>query len=143
MLKEAGLRFEMEQIEEVKLGDQLAGKTFVISGTFSLFSREELATKIEQYGGKLLSSISAKLDYLVAGDKMGPSKLQKAEKLGIPIISEEAFLQMLGTGETSASSEISFTNESSGANLESARSESEETKDTSKAGGSGQQQSLF
>jgi DNA ligase (NAD+) len=143
VLKEAGLRFEMEQIEEVKLGDQLAGKTFVISGTFSLFSREELATKIEQYGGKLLSSISAKLDYLVAGDKMGPSKLQKAEKLGIPIISEEEFLQMIGTGETSASSEISFTNESSGANLESARSESDETKDTSKAGGSGQQQSLF
>ncbi|HLW50615.1 MAG TPA: BRCT domain-containing protein, partial [Sphingobacteriaceae bacterium] len=87
---------EVEQSEEIVLGDQLSGKSFVISGTFALHSREELNQLIEGHGGRLLSSISAKLDYLVAGDRMGPSKLQKAEKLKIPIISEDDLLSMIG-----------------------------------------------
>lgn len=96
ILKGKGLKLEVEQSEEIVLGDQLSGKSFVISGTFALHSREELNQLIEGHGGRLLSSISAKLDYLVAGDRMGPSKLQKAEKLKIPIISEEDLLSMIG-----------------------------------------------
>src|SRR5690606_9005281 len=86
-LKAAGLQFEIEEREVVMAGNNLDGKTFLISGVFADFSREELAQLIESHGGKMLSSISAKLNYLVAGDKMGPSKLAKAEKLKIPIIS--------------------------------------------------------
>jgi DNA ligase (NAD+) len=65
---------------------------------FSQFSREEIKAAVEQHGGKNISSISKKTDYVLAGDKMGPSKLQKAEDLGIPIISEEDFLGMIGEG---------------------------------------------
>ena len=67
----------------------------MISGVFSKYSREELKEKIEANGGKILSGISAKLNFLVAGDNMGPSKLQKAQKLNIPIISEEDLEKML------------------------------------------------
>lgn len=94
-LKQQGLRFEIEQEVHQQIGDALAGKSFVISGVFALHSREELSALIESHGGRLLSSISSKLDYLVAGDRMGPSKLSKAEKLGIPVISEEELLSML------------------------------------------------
>ena len=94
-LKAYGLQLATEEHPTERLGDDLLGKTFVISGVFEQFSREELTTLIESHGGKLLSSISGKLDYLVAGDKMGPSKLAKAEKLGIPIISEAEFIQMI------------------------------------------------
>jgi len=94
-LKLAGLRFEMEEQEVVAAGSNLTGKTFLISGVFADFSREELAQLIESHGGKMVSSISAKLNYLVAGDKMGPSKLAKAEKLKIPIISDKEILEMI------------------------------------------------
>lgn len=94
-LKEAGLQFEIEEQEVILAGDSLDGKTFLISGVFADFSREELAQLIESHGGKMLSSISAKLNYLVAGDKMGPSKLAKAEKLKIPIISDQEILEMI------------------------------------------------
>lgn len=94
-LKHAGLNFTLEQEETVTLGDQLSGKSFVISGVFANYSREELGELITGHGGRLLSSISAKLDYLVAGDKMGPAKLAKAEKLGVPIISEEDLLGLI------------------------------------------------
>ncbi|WP_437918353.1 NAD-dependent DNA ligase LigA [Sphingobacterium sp. LRF_L2] len=94
-LQEAGLNFEIEEQEIVFAGDTLQGKTFLISGVFANFSREELAQLIESYGGKMISSISAKLNYLVAGDKMGPSKLAKAEKLQIPIISDQDLLSMI------------------------------------------------
>ena len=67
----------------------------MISGVFSKYSRDELKEKIEANGGKILSGISAKLNFLVAGDNMGPSKLQKAQKLNIPIISEEDLEKML------------------------------------------------
>ncbi|TYP96909.1 DNA ligase (NAD+) [Sphingobacterium allocomposti] len=94
-LKAAGLHFEIEERQITLAGDSLSGKTFLISGVFADFSREELAQLIESHGGKMVSSISAKLNYLVAGDKMGPSKLAKAEKLQIPIISDQDILQMI------------------------------------------------
>lgn len=94
-LKEYGLQLTSQEKPVERLGDALSGKTFVISGVFEQHSREELSTLIENHGGKLLSSISGKLNYLVAGDKMGPSKLAKAEKLKIPIISEVELLEMI------------------------------------------------
>src|SRR5690606_14122901 len=95
ILKSAGLKFEVEESSNEALSDKLAGKTFVISGVFAQYSREELQSLIESHGGKMLSSISGKLNYLVAGDKMGPSKLAKAEKLNIPIISEEDLIKLI------------------------------------------------
>jgi DNA ligase (NAD+) len=96
-LRAAGIQLENSEAERpTVLGDALAGKTFVISGVFEQLSREDLKTLIEAQGGKVLSSISAKLDYLVAGQNMGPSKLEKAQKLGIPLLSEDEFLAMLG-----------------------------------------------
>lgn len=94
-LEKAGLQMVLQKVEKVNESDSLAGKTFLISGTFSLFSREELKDKIEANGGKMLSGISAKLNYLVAGENMGPSKLEKATKLNIPIISEQELVGML------------------------------------------------
>jgi len=73
----------------------LAGKTFVISGVFMNHSRDELKKLIEEHGGKNSASISARTDYILAGDNMGPSKYQKAQKLGVPIINEEQFLAIL------------------------------------------------
>ncbi|UEG52685.1 NAD-dependent DNA ligase LigA [Mucilaginibacter daejeonensis] len=94
-LKSQGLQFAAEEKEVVLASDKLAGKTFIISGVFEKYSRDELKEMIEQNGGKILSSISAKLNYLVAGDNMGPSKLEKANKLNIPIITDEELLKML------------------------------------------------
>ncbi len=96
LLKSYGLQFESLQKEIVLEGDQLAGLNFIISGVFENYSRDELKDLIESYGGKILSSISGKLNYVVAGDNMGPSKLEKAQKLGIPIISDEELLKMIG-----------------------------------------------
>jgi len=76
--------------------ETLSGKTFIISGVFEKYSRDELKDIIEQNGGKIVSSISAKLNYLVAGDNMGPAKLEKAQKLNVPIISDEELLKMIG-----------------------------------------------
>ena len=94
-LREAGLQFEIEEVEIVHESTNLADKTFVISGVFSHFSRDELKDKIKMNGGKVVSSISAKLDYLVAGENMGPAKLEKATQLGIHIISEQEFINMI------------------------------------------------
>jgi DNA ligase (NAD+) len=94
-LKAAGLQFVAEEKEVVLASEALSGKTFIISGTFER-SRDELKDLIEQNGGKILSSISAKLNYLVAGDNMGPAKLEKAQKLNIPIISDEELMGMIG-----------------------------------------------
>jgi DNA ligase (NAD+) len=93
-LKSAGLKMEMEATG--KEGSTiLEGKSFVISGVFSQNSREELKELILQHGGKNSGSISAKTDYVLAGDNMGPSKYQKAQELGIPLISEEQFMSMI------------------------------------------------
>lgn len=94
-LTQAGLQLASEKKEVVFEGDTLTDKTFVISGVFTQFSRDELKEKIKANGGKVVSSISGKLDYLLAGDKMGPSKLEKANKLGTTIISEQDFLDMI------------------------------------------------
>ena len=94
-LRQHGLQFEAE-LKVVELAsNKLGGKTFIISGVFVKFSRDELKDIIEANGGKILSSISAKLNYLVAGDNMGPAKLEKANKLKIPIISDEELLALL------------------------------------------------
>lgn len=97
-LKKAGLRLETDIKEPEKESDALGGKSFVISGTFSTYSREELQEIILKNGGRLLSAVSGKLDFLVAGENMGPSKLAKAEKLGVKIISEKDFEKLLAGG---------------------------------------------
>jgi DNA ligase (NAD+) len=94
-LKAAGLLFTHDEAEIVVEGDKLAGKTFVISGTFQHFERDDLKIKIEANGGKVLSGVSGKLNYLVAGADAGPSKLEKAQKLNVLIISEADFIKML------------------------------------------------
>ncbi|MES2455225.1 MAG: NAD-dependent DNA ligase LigA [Bacteroidota bacterium] len=95
LLKLQGLQFEVSENEIALQSDKLTGKTFVISGVFENYSREELKELIESNGGKILSGISAKLNYLLAGDNMGPSKLDKAKKLNIPLISEGDLFEML------------------------------------------------
>jgi DNA ligase (NAD+) len=93
-LRVAGLQFESKGSDKVVLSDKLAGKTFLITGTLEGFSREELETLIEQHNGKVLSGVSAKLNFLIAGSKAG-SKLEKATKLGVTVLSEKDFLQMI------------------------------------------------
>ena len=94
-LRAAGLQFRTEEKEINLASDKLVGKTFIISGVFEKFSRDELSEIIQANGGKILSSISSKLTYLVAGDNMGPSKLEKAQKLNIPIISDDELLRLI------------------------------------------------
>ncbi|MBC5842714.1 NAD-dependent DNA ligase LigA [Flavobacterium sp. F-380] len=94
-LKEYGLAFEV--IEKINLNatEKLSGNTFVVSGVFKKFSRDDLKKAIEDNGGKIGSSISAKTNYVVAGENMGPAKLEKASKLNITILSEEDFIKLL------------------------------------------------
>ncbi|MDB4920877.1 NAD-dependent DNA ligase LigA [Mucilaginibacter sp.] len=94
-LKDYGLQFVTEEKELNLASEKLSGQSFIISGVFEKFSRDELKDIIEQNGGKILSSISAKLNYLVAGDNMGHAKLEKAQKLNIPIISDADLLEMI------------------------------------------------
>ncbi len=94
-LREKGISFQVDKSVQVVTEDKLGGKTFVISGVFQKFSREELKSMIEKYGGKNTGSISGKTDFLLAGDDMGPVKLKKATELGVKIISEEEFLAMI------------------------------------------------
>ncbi|MBF4983248.1 NAD-dependent DNA ligase LigA [Nonlabens mediterrranea] len=93
-LKNAGLQFALSEEQLEGQTDKLSGKSFVISGVFEM-SRNDLKKLVEDNGGKNSSSISSKTDYLIRGDKMGPSKLEKAEKLGITMISEQEFLAMI------------------------------------------------
>ncbi len=94
-LRYSGLQFRIESKNE-KVSDILKGKTFVISGVFEKFSRDEAKKLIEQHEGKVVGSISAKTDFILAGEQMGPSKKEKAEKLKISMIDEQTFLQMIG-----------------------------------------------
>tara|TARA_R110000851_G_scaffold79015_1_gene174107 strand:- start:2249 stop:4243 length:1995 start_codon:yes stop_codon:yes gene_type:complete len=94
-LRKYGVQFEVSADKLENQTDLLKGQTFVVSGVFENLSRDELKKLIEDNGGKVGSSISSKTSYLVAGDKMGPSKRTKAESLGVPIISETDFLNML------------------------------------------------
>ncbi|MFC0777607.1 NAD-dependent DNA ligase LigA [Flavobacterium sp. HJSW_4] len=94
-LKSYGIQFQIEEKINPNATDKFVGKTFVVSGVFSQFSRDELKKAIEDNGGKVGSSISAKTDFVVAGDNMGPAKLEKATKLNIAILSEEDFINKL------------------------------------------------
>ncbi|GGA71347.1 DNA ligase [Flavobacterium palustre] len=94
-LKEYGVQLEIVEKVNLNATNILEGKIFVVSGVFTQFSRDELKNAIEDNGGKVGSSISSKTDFVVAGDNMGPAKLEKANKLNIPIISETDFMQML------------------------------------------------
>lgn len=94
-LKSYGINFRSEKETSEEISGKLAGKTIVISGVFSRHSREEYKEMIEKHGGKNSSSISSSTSFVLAGENMGPSKREKAESLGIPIISEDEFLKML------------------------------------------------
>ena len=93
-LRAAGVQMSLSAEQSEGTSDRLAGKSIVVSGVFHLHTRDEYKQLIEQNGGKNVGSISGKTSFVLAGDNMGPAKLQKAEKLGIPIISEEDFLKM-------------------------------------------------
>ena len=94
-LKEAGLQMEIVEDESIERTDKLAGKSIVISGVFAQYSRSEYKAMIEQHGGTNVSSISSKTSFILAGRDMGPAKLEKAQKLGVPIVDEDTFLGML------------------------------------------------
>ena len=94
-LKEKGLQLTLSEEQLANTTNKLAGLTFVVSGVFSLFSRDELKNSIEQNGGKVAGSISKKTSYIIAGENMGPSKLQKAQDLGVAIIDENKFMEMI------------------------------------------------
>mgnify|MGYP003294104051 CR=1 FL=1 len=102
-LREAGLRFEAEQ--RVRSSNALEGKSIVISGKFEGMSRDEMKALVEEHGGRNLGAVSANVDFIVAGEKMGPAKLQKAEKLGIKILSYDEFMAMLDGGKSEKQSE--------------------------------------
>lgn len=94
-LKSFGVQMELIEKFNPNATDKFQGKTFVVSGVFSQFSRDDLKQSIEDNGGKVGSSISAKTNFVVAGENMGPAKLEKAQQLNIPIISEEEYIKML------------------------------------------------
>ena len=97
-LRGYGLQMELSEAQTANLSDKLAGQSIVISGVFAHHSRDEYKAIIEQNGGKNVGSISNKTSFILAGENMGPSKLQKAEKLGIKIMSEDEFLQLIDNG---------------------------------------------
>ncbi len=96
-LRQYGVQMSLSEEQIQGVTDKLAGKSIVISGVFAQHSRDEYKMIIEQHGGKNVGSISGKTSFILAGENMGPSKLQKAEKLGIPIVNEEEFLEMIGS----------------------------------------------
>ena len=94
-LRNKGIQFQISEDKLENKTEKLKGLNIIISGTFEHFSRDELKEMIELNGGKNVGSISKKTNYLLAGENMGPSKLEKATELGIAIISEDEFLKML------------------------------------------------
>jgi DNA ligase (NAD+) len=94
-LKARGLQFEVRQEELNLKSEKLNGMTFVVSGVFTKFSRDGIKKAVEEHGGKVISSVSAKTGFLLAGENMGPEKRKKAESLGVGIINEEEFLSMI------------------------------------------------
>lgn len=100
-LKGYGVQLEAAAVADTKVSDSLAGKIFVVSGVFEKYSRDELKKAIEDNGGKVGGSITGKTNYVVAGDNMGPAKLEKANQLGVKIISEEEFIEMLNLNNSS------------------------------------------
>lgn len=106
-LRSYGLQMQLSEEQIEGTSDRLSGKSIVISGVFTKHSRDEYKALIEKNGGKNVGSISGKTSFILAGDNMGPSKLQKAEKLGLPLVDEATFLEMIG--EASAESESAST----------------------------------
>ena len=98
-LRSAGLRFEVE--DKVCTSNALAGKNIVISGKFEGRSRDDMKALVEEHGGKNLAAVSANVDFIVAGDNMGPAKRQKAEKLGVKILTEDEFMALITQTESS------------------------------------------
>lgn len=106
-LRSYGLQMQLSEEQIEGTSDRLSGKSIVISGVFTKHSRDEYKALIEKNGGKNVGSISGKTSFILAGDNMGPSKLQKAERLGVPLVDEATFLEMIG--ETNAESESATT----------------------------------
>jgi DNA ligase (NAD+) len=95
-LKSFGLKFEIEKDDSIKLGNSLEGKRILASGKLAHFKRDEIKDAVIAHGGQYISSVSKNLDFIIEGEDMGPSKKEKAQKLGVPMISEEEFLKMIG-----------------------------------------------
>ncbi|MBA4300127.1 MAG: NAD-dependent DNA ligase LigA [Cyclobacterium sp.] len=95
-LKAHGLKFEIEQRESNQLGTALTGKRILASGKLLNFKRDEIVDFVQAHGGQYISSVSKNLDFIIEGEEMGPSKKEKAQKLGVPLISEEEFMRMIG-----------------------------------------------
>ena len=97
-LNDAGLQMEMSAASiPKKLSNKLKDVSVVVSGVFSNFSRDEIKKLIEQHGGKNMGSVSAKTNYLLAGDEAGPSKLEKAKKLKVAVLTEKEFIKLIGS----------------------------------------------
>ncbi len=94
-LKNKGIQFEISKETKAFKNNKLDNKSFVVSGVFKNFSRDEIKKLIEDYGGRNVSSVSSKTDFILAGENMGPGKLKKAQELNIPIISEDDFIEMV------------------------------------------------
>lgn len=112
-LREYGLQMRLSEQEMSGGSDTSAGQSVVISGVFTHHSRDEYKAMIERHGGKNVGSISGKTSFVLAGDNMGPSKLQKAERLGVKIVSEDEFLAMVA-GDVSSSETVENTVDESG-----------------------------
>jgi DNA ligase (NAD+) len=97
ILRQAGLQFEVK--DKVQTSNTLEGKSVVISGKFVGRSRDDMKALVEEHGGRNLAAVSANVDFIVAGENMGPAKLQKAQKLGITILSEEEFMAIISNAE--------------------------------------------
>lgn len=100
-LKEHGLNFEMHGGEVSSLGNALTGKKILASGKLTQFKRDEIVDFVQAHGGQYVSSVSKNLDFIIEGEEMGPSKKEKAQKLGIPLITEEEFLALVNSGVAS------------------------------------------
>lgn len=107
-LRSAGLKFEVS--EKVQASNALEGKSIVISGKFTGRSRDDMKALVEEHGGRNLAAVSANVDFIVAGENMGPAKRQKAEKLGITILTEEEFMAIITSRETEAKDKVSVDN---------------------------------
>ena len=103
-LKEFGLQMELTEDQTQGGTELLAGKTIVISGVFNHHSRDEYKALIERHGGKNSGSISAKTSFVLAGDNMGPAKREKAQELGVKLVSETEFLEMINEKTTTITS---------------------------------------
>ncbi|MBO7189906.1 MAG: NAD-dependent DNA ligase LigA [Alistipes sp.] len=103
-LREAGLQFEAK--DKVQTSNALEGKSVVISGKFAGRSRDDMKALVEEHGGRNLAAVSANVDFIVAGENMGPAKLQKAQKLGITILSEEEFMSLISSAEPTVAPQV-------------------------------------